>query len=51
MADMSRCDACPECRDRQIAAPNGVVTENRAGFTLAYRCPACGHSWVTSWAR
>ena len=48
---MSRIDACPRCRHRQLTAPYAVTAEGRDGYTVAYRCADCGHVWRTSWAR
>ena len=47
---MSRIDACPRCRHRQLTAPHAVTAEDRDGYTVAYRCADCGHVWRTSWA-
>ena len=47
---MSRIDACPRCRHRQLTAPYAVTAEGRDGYTVAYRCADCGHVWRTSWA-
>ncbi|WP_367134526.1 MULTISPECIES: hypothetical protein [Streptomyces] len=39
-------DACPRCLRRHV--PPYVDAEDYDGnLHASYRCPACGHSWVT----
>ncbi len=38
-------DACPEC----CAGPNEPIVSRADGeqLTDTYRCPRCGHTWIT----
>ena len=39
-------DTCPNCLRRDVQ-PRAERTDN-AQIRSAYRCPSCGHAWITS---
>ncbi len=39
-------DACPQC---DPGIPPAATPQDATATRAAYRCPACGHRWITRW--
>jgi hypothetical protein len=42
-------DGCPKCTGAFAVVPQHAESDGSGGVSCWYRCPACLHSWRTSW--